>query len=89
VPTVAESGVPGYQASNWYGFAAPAKTPRAIVDKLNRELARIMASPEVREKLLNVGMEPTTSTPEQYTEFIKAEVVKWTRVVKAAGIQAE
>ena len=48
-----------------------------------------MASPEVREKLLNVGMEPTTTTPEQSTEFIKAEVVKWTRVVKAAGIQAE
>jgi tripartite-type tricarboxylate transporter receptor subunit TctC len=89
LPTVAESGVPGYQASNWYGFAAPAKTPRALVDQLNRELKRIMASPDVREKLLNVGMEPTTTTPEQYAEFVKAEVVKWTKVVKAAGIHAE
>ncbi len=89
LPTVAESGVPGYQASNWYGFAAPAKTPRAIIDKLNREFTRIMAASDVREKLLNVGMEPTTTTPEQYTEFVKAEIVKWTRVVKSAGIQAE
>jgi tripartite-type tricarboxylate transporter receptor subunit TctC len=89
LPTVAESGVPGYQASNWYGFAAPAKTPRAIVDRLNREFARIMAAPDVREKLLNVGMEPTVSTPEQYTEFVKAEIVKWMRVVKTAGIKAD
>ncbi len=89
VPTVAESGVPGYQASNWYGFAAPAKTPRALIDKLNREFARIMASPEVRERLLNVGMEPATTTPEKYTEFVKAEIVKWTRVVKNAGIKAD
>ena len=89
LPTVAESGVPGYQASNWYGFAAPAKTPRAIVDKLNREFARIMAAPDVREKLLNVGMEPATTTPEQFTGFVKAEVVKWTKVVKSAGIHAD
>jgi tripartite-type tricarboxylate transporter receptor subunit TctC len=89
LPTVAESGVPGYQASNWYGFAAPAKTPRAIIDKLNREFARIMAAPDVREKLLNVGMEPATTTPAQYTEFVKSEIIKWTRVVKTAGIRAE
>ncbi|MEO8443250.1 MAG: tripartite tricarboxylate transporter substrate binding protein, partial [Betaproteobacteria bacterium] len=89
LPTIAESGVPGYRASNWYGFAAPAKTPRAIIDKLNSELKRIMASPDVREKLLNVGMEPTATTPEQYTEFVKAEVVKWAKVVNAAGIHAE
>lgn len=89
LPTVAESGVPGYQASNWYGFAAPAKTPRAIIVKLNQEFARILAAPEVREKLLNVGMEPTTTTPEQYTEFVKAEITKWARVVKNAGIRPD
>ncbi len=89
IPTVAESGVPGYQASNWYGFAAPAKTPRALIMKLNQEFARIMASPDVRERLLSVGMEPATTTPEQYTEFVKAEIVKWTRVVKTAGIHAD
>jgi len=89
LPTVAESGVSGYQASNWYGVAAPVKTPRAIIDKLNREIARIMAAPDVRDKLLNVGMEPATSTPEQYTAFVKAELVKWTKVVKNAGIHAD
>lgn len=89
LPTIAESGVPGYQASNWYGLAAPAKTPRALVVKLNQEFSRIMAQPEVREKLLNVGMEPATSTPEQFTEFVQAEIAKWTRVVKSAGIKAD
>ena len=89
LPTIAEAGVPGYQASNWYGFAAPAKTPRAIVDKLNREFARILATPDVRDKLVNVGMEPVTSTPEQYTEFIKTEVVKWARLVKSANIRPD
>ena len=89
VPTVAESGVPGYQASNWYGFAAPEKTPRPIVAKLNQEFTRIMAVPDVRDRLLNVGMEPTTSTPAQFTEFVKAEMSKWARVVKTAGVRAE
>ena len=89
LPTVAEAGVPGYQASNWYGFAAPAKTPRALIDKLNREFARIMAAADVRERLLNVGMEPGTTTPEQYTAFVKAEVEKWGRLVKTAGIKAD
>jgi tripartite-type tricarboxylate transporter receptor subunit TctC len=89
LPTVAESGVPGYQASNWYGFAAPAKTPRAIVDRLHGEFARIMAAPDVREKLVNVGMEPAIMTPAQYTEFIKTEIVKWARVVKTAGVRAD
>ena len=89
LPTIAEAGVPGYQASNWYGLAAPAKTPRALVVKLNQEFSRIMAQPEVREKLLNVGMEPATNTPEQFTEFVQAEIAKWTRVVKSAGIKAD
>jgi tripartite-type tricarboxylate transporter receptor subunit TctC len=89
LPTVAESGVPGYQASNWYGFAAPAKTPRAIIDKLNREFARILAIADVHDKLVTVGMEPTTDTPEHFTEFVKTEIAKWTRVVKAAGIRAD
>lgn len=89
LPTVAESGVPGYQASNWYGFAAPAKTPRAIIDKLNHEFARILTAPDVRDKLLNVGMEPATTTPEQYTDFVKAEIAKWTRVVRNAGLRAD
>lgn len=89
LPTVAEAGVPGYQASNWYGFAAPAQTPRAIVNKLNQEFARILAAPDVREKLLVVGMEPATTTPAQFADFIKSEMSKWARVVKSAGIRAD
>ena len=87
--TVAEAGVPGYQSANWYGFAAPAKTPRAIVIKLNREIARIMATTDVRDRLLAVGMEPISSTPEQFTEFVKAEIGKWAKVVKSAGIKPD
>lgn len=89
LPTVAEAGVPGYQASNWYGMAGPVKLPRALVMKLNQEFTRIMAAPELRDRLLNVGMEPTTTTPEQFTAYVKAEVVKWERVVKAAGVKAD
>jgi tripartite-type tricarboxylate transporter receptor subunit TctC len=89
LPTVAQAGVPGYQASNWYGFAAPEKTPRAIIAKLNQEFARIMAAPDARDKLLSVGMEPATSTPAQFTDFVKAEIGKWARVVKTAGIHAD
>ena len=89
LPTVAEAGVPGYQSANWYGFAAPAKTPRAIVIKLNREIARIMARPDMRERLLAVGMEPIASTPEEFTAFVKAEISKWARVVRTAGIKVD
>ena len=89
LPTVAEAAVPGYQASNWYGFAAPEKTPRAIVNGLSQEFARILAAPDVRDKLLNVGMEPTTTTPGQFTDFVKAEMVKWAGVVKTAGVRAD
>ena len=89
LPTVAEAGVPGYQATNWYGFAAPEKTPPAIIGKLNQEFARILAAPDVRERLLNVGMEPTTSTPAQFTEFVRSEISKWARVVKTAGIRVD
>ena len=89
LPTVAEAGVPGYQSANWYGFAAPAKTPRPIIIKLNRELIRIAAAPDVREKLAGVGMEPGTSTPEQFADFVKSEIGKWARVVKTAGIRGD
>lgn len=89
LPTVAEAGVPGYQASNWYGIAAPAKTPRAIIAKLNQEFGRIMVAPDVREKLLGVGMEPATNTPEQFADFMKSEIGKWARVVKTAGIRVD
>ena len=89
LPTVAEAGVPGYQASNWYGFAAPDKTPRAIVGRLSEGFARMLAAPAVRDRLHNVGMEPATTTPAQFTDFVKSEIVKWACVVRAAGVRAD
>jgi tripartite-type tricarboxylate transporter receptor subunit TctC len=89
VPTIAQAGVPGYEAIQWYGFLAPAGTPREIVAKLNAEIVKILAAPETREKLSSDGAEPVGSTPEQFAAFIKSETEKWGRVVKAAGIQPE
>jgi tripartite-type tricarboxylate transporter receptor subunit TctC len=86
VPTVAEGGVPGYEVVGWYGMAAPANTPRAIVAKLHSEIAAILQAPETREKLAAEGADPVGSTPEQFGAFIKAEIEKWGKVVKTAGI---
>jgi tripartite-type tricarboxylate transporter receptor subunit TctC len=88
VPTVAESGVPGFEAGSWYGLLAPAATPRAIVDKLNREIARIVQLPDVRERLTAEAFDIPVDTPEQFAAYIKADVVKWAKVVKASGVKA-
>jgi tripartite-type tricarboxylate transporter receptor subunit TctC len=89
IPTIAESGVPGYEAVQWYGVLAPAATPRPIVQRLHDDIVRILQLPNVRELLVKDGGEPVGSTPEQFAAFIKAETVKWARVVKDAGIQQE
>ena len=89
VPTVAESALPGYEASVWYGVVAPAHTPREIVQRLNTEIAKIVATPAHRERMLAGDFEPTTSTPEQFGAFIKSETAKWGKVVKASGAKAE
>ncbi len=89
IPTMAESGVRGYEASTWYGVLAPKATPRAIVMKLHDEIVAILKLPEVKDRLLNEGAEPVGNTPEQFGEFIKAEIAKWGKVIKAAGIKAE
>jgi tripartite-type tricarboxylate transporter receptor subunit TctC len=88
LPTIAESGVPGYDAVGWFGVIAPAGTPRETVARLNTEVVRIMAQPEVRERALAVGAEPATTTPEDFAAFIAAEIPKWERVVKASGAKA-
>jgi tripartite-type tricarboxylate transporter receptor subunit TctC len=88
VPTVAES-YPGYDATNWYAFVAPAKTPKEIVDRLNRELAKVLATSEVREQLLANGMEPEPSTPEELAKHIDSQLALWGRVVKEARIEAQ
>ena len=88
VPTIAES-YPGYEATNWYAFVAPAKTPKDVVELLNRQLVKVLSTPSVREQLLANGMEPQPSTPEELARYMEREYETWGRVVKEAGIQAE
>ena len=89
IPTVAESGVPGYEVTTAYGMAAPAKTPRAILNRLHTDAVRALNAPDTRERLLGLGADPVGNTPEQYTEFMKNEIAKWAKVIKAAGIKGE
>jgi len=89
IPTVAESGVPGYAVTTFYGLSAPAKTPRAILDRLHSETVRALRSADVQERLRGLGAEPVGNTQEQYTAFIQNEIAKWGKVIKAAGIKAE
>jgi tripartite-type tricarboxylate transporter receptor subunit TctC len=89
IPTVAESGVPGYEVSTFYGLSAPAKTPRPILDRLHNETVRALKSPDVREKLQGLGADPVGNSQEEYAAFIKSEIDKWAKVIKAAGIKAQ
>lgn len=89
MPTIAESAVPGYEATTWNGIMAPGKTPPAIITTLNRELLRLLALPEVRDTFLNMGTEPRGSTPEAFGQQVRAEIAKWGTVVKSIGLQAE
>ena len=88
VPTVAESGYPGYEAINWYAYVAPAKTPKEIVERLNREIVKALGAPEVKELLAKQGLEPKPSTMEELARTIEREHATWGRVVKEAKIQA-
>jgi tripartite-type tricarboxylate transporter receptor subunit TctC len=89
VPTVAESGVPGYEASVWYGVVVPAKTPKDIVTKLNAEIGKILRERANRDKMAAADFEVTSSTPAEFGEFIRTETAKWTKVVKASGARAD
>lgn len=89
VPTVAEGGVKGFNVSSWYGLLAPTGTPSAIVARLNRESHRVLALADVREKLLDQGLTPSPSKPEQLAERIRNDIVMWKRVIDKAGIQPE
>jgi tripartite-type tricarboxylate transporter receptor subunit TctC len=88
LPTIAEAGVPGYEAHSWYGFVVPAKTPQAIVARLNKEIVQILNRPDAGETLLKVGLEPWTSTPEAFGAYVKSEVEKWGRIIRELGITA-
>jgi tripartite-type tricarboxylate transporter receptor subunit TctC len=85
VPTVAEAGVPGYEALVWIGLLAPAGTPREIIVKLNRDIARLVRTDEVRKLIGPTGMEPDPDTPEQFTAYVKADYDKWGKVVRDSG----
>jgi tripartite-type tricarboxylate transporter receptor subunit TctC len=89
VPTIAEAGVAGYEVNNCYGILVPAKTPVSIVGKLNREIVRVVRVPDMRSHLENLGFDVLGSTPEQFTAFAKADMAKWARELKAAGIQPQ
>ena len=89
VPTVAESGYPDYELTSWYGWLVPRGTPAAVVDRLHAETVAVMSSPEVREQVMNQGAEPKTTTPAEFSRFIRAEYERIGRVVKTAGVTAE
>jgi len=89
VPTIAQSGLKGYEVINWYGVLVPAKTPKEIVGKLNGEVVGIMNLPAVKERLAAQGAETYTSTPEKFAEMIKSETEKWAKVVKFSGAQLD
>jgi tripartite-type tricarboxylate transporter receptor subunit TctC len=87
IPTVAEAGYPGYEANSWNGIVAPAGTPRAIVEKLNAAMVKVLRTDEVRKFMVGDGAEPAPGTTEQFAAFIRADHAKWARVIKAAGLR--
>ncbi len=89
VPTFTQAGLPGYEVKSWQGLLAPAKTPGAIIDKLSNEIGRILRTPEVRDTLLVMGADPLVSTPRQFSELIKADLVKYAKLIKDAKIRLE
>jgi len=89
VPTIAESGYPGYEAMNWYAYVVPAKTPKGIIDRLNREIVKALATPDVVALLEKQGMEPSSSSPEELGRYMAREYETWGKVVKQAGIKAQ
>ena len=88
LPTVGET-VPGFEVTTMYGISAPAKTPRAIIDRLHAEIVRALNSPDLRPRLIEAGADPVGSTPDEYTAFIRSEIAKWAKVINAAGIKGE
>ncbi len=89
LPTVAEAGIPGYEAGSWYGVIAPAGTPRAVVARLNQEITAVLATPDFREQLMAAGADPSPNTPEQFAAYLKSEIAKWAKVIKLSGAKAE
>jgi tripartite-type tricarboxylate transporter receptor subunit TctC len=88
LPTVAESGLPGYEAVGWFGLLAPAATPREIVAKISADANRVLGERDVRERMLGLGADPSGDTPEEFARFIRDDQAKWGRLMREAGITA-
>ena len=89
IPTVAESGIPGYEVTTWYGTSAPAKTPREIVDRLNSEILRALKSSDMQARFKDYGADAIGNTPEQAAAYVQSEINKWGKVIKAAGLASQ
>jgi len=89
VPSISEAGLPGYEATQWFGLLAPAGTPRPIIDRLYQESSRAVRSADMKERMTAEGLEVVGSTPEEFASYIRAETEKWTQVIKAAGIKPQ
>jgi tripartite-type tricarboxylate transporter receptor subunit TctC len=89
VPTAIEAGIKNYEALGWFGLMAPAGTPPAIIGQLSGEISKAMATPAIRERALQEGATPVGSTPAQFEQFVRNEIVKWTRIINDAGIKLE
>jgi tripartite-type tricarboxylate transporter receptor subunit TctC len=89
LPTVAEAGLPGFEANNWYGLVVPAHTPRPIIDRLNKEFIAVLNQPDIKDILFKQGLDAHPSTPEAFGAYIKAETTKWAKVIKASGAKPE
>jgi tripartite-type tricarboxylate transporter receptor subunit TctC len=89
LPTVAESGIPGYEVSAWFGIFAPAGLPQPVVQRLNAEFVKALQQPDLRQRLASQGAEPLTSTPAEFSAYLRAEIDKWATVVKTAGMKPD
>ncbi|HSQ04718.1 MAG TPA: tripartite tricarboxylate transporter substrate binding protein [Burkholderiales bacterium] len=89
LPTVAESGLPGYEANTWHGVLAPAQTPMSIIGRLNSEIIKALRSAQVKERFAAVGVEPQGNTPTEFAKYIQAEIDRWAKVIKSAGVKPE
>jgi tripartite-type tricarboxylate transporter receptor subunit TctC len=89
VPTIGETGVPGYESAGWYGIFAPAGAPQSVTGRVHAEMARIMATADMRQRMADLGADPASETSEQFGVFIRAEIVKWAKVIKDSGATAD
>jgi tripartite-type tricarboxylate transporter receptor subunit TctC len=89
IPTVIESGVAGFEAAVWNALYAPSRTPREVVNRINADVAKVLNTPDIKERIAAQGVVVTTGTPEQLATLLKSEIVKWAKVVKASGVTVE